>query len=129
MALQDGALHQHLHTYPGATGVGLFSLLAGRPVCDHAIRWWQRTPGLPLKEYYDPAPGISFASAFSGAFIGTYSHVFLDSIAHPDVMPWAPFNHFNWNHHLIGPGTLHGLCLLCGIIGGWLCARLPKGKL
>lgn len=129
MAIRDGALHRHLHTYMGATAVGLFSLFAGRPICDLTIRWWHRTPGLPLKEYYDPSPGISFAAALTGAFIGTYSHVFLDSIAHPDVMPWAPFHTFNRNYHLIGPGPLHGLCFVSGVIGAWLCARLPKGKL
>ena len=50
-------------------------------------------------------------------------------VAHADVMPWAPFHTYNWNYHLIGPGALHGLCFVSGIIGAWLCARLPKGKL
>ena len=104
MALKDGALHQHLHTYVGATGVALFSFLAGRPVCDRAIRWWRRTPDMPFKEYYDPQPGIPYIAALTGALIGTYSHVWMDSIVHPDVTPWAPFNTFNWNYHLIGPG-------------------------
>lgn len=129
MALRDGAWHQHLHTYAGATGVGLFSLIVGRPLCDFALRWWQRTPDLPLKEFYNPSPGITFGAAFTGAFAGTYSHVFLDSIVHIDVMPWAPFHLFNRSYHLIGPGTVHGLCFLSGVLGAWLCARLPKGKL
>ena len=128
MAAKDGVLHQHLHTYVGATVVAVFSFLVGKPVCDRAIGWWHRTPGLPLKEYYDPKPGIGYLPALTGAFIGTYSHVWLDSIAHPDVMPWAPFHTLNYSYHLIGPGAVHGLCFLLGVIGAVMCARLPKDR-
>ena len=93
------------------------------------MRWWQRTPGLPLKEDYDPTHGIPCFAALTGAFIGSYSHVWLDSLMHLDVMPWAPLDRFNRNYDRISPGAIHGLCFLSGVIGAWLCAHLPKGRL
>ena len=126
MARGGEALHQHFHTYLGATGAGLVSWLAGRPVCGAALRWWRKTDGLPLKEYYDPPPKITPLAAISGAFIGTYSHVFLDSLIYAEMTPLAPFSLANPVFGLIGPGALHGLCFVSGILGAWLCARLPK---
>src|SRR5688500_7515306 len=49
-------LHGFFHTYIGAGTVGLFSVLAGRPLCQQLLRWWSLEPLVPLKEYYDPSP-------------------------------------------------------------------------
>jgi membrane-bound metal-dependent hydrolase YbcI (DUF457 family) len=56
-------------------------------------------------------------SATVGAFIGTYSHVFLDSIMHSDVQPFSPFSSQNPLHHIVSWLTLHALCLVLGVVG------------
>ena len=38
---------------------------------------------------------ISWSAAAAGAFIGTYSHVLLDSIMHADMAPLAPWSPHN----------------------------------
>ena len=80
-------LHRCLHTYLGATVVAACCVLVGRPVCQAALRAWSRWRSAPFKHYFPVTDRISFASAVISAFIGTYSHVFLDSIMHADVEP------------------------------------------
>jgi membrane-bound metal-dependent hydrolase YbcI (DUF457 family) len=62
-----------------------------------------------------------------GAMIGTYSHVFLDSLAHADMRPLAPFSDSNPLFGVISADNLYLLCLGLGglagvlflIISGW----------
>jgi membrane-bound metal-dependent hydrolase YbcI (DUF457 family) len=55
--------------------------------------------------------------AFFSAFIGSFSHVFLDSIMHTDVEPFYPFSLNNYFHTLISIEALHKLCLYSGLFG------------
>jgi hypothetical protein len=128
MARADGPLHRHMHTYAGATAAALVALFAGRPLCRWALRVWDSTPGLPFKEFFDFSPEIPFVAAFIGAFAGTYSHVFLDSLLYYDMTPLVPFGESNPTFGWIDPGALHGLCFVSGAIGAWLCARAQKRK-
>jgi hypothetical protein len=128
MARADGPLHRHMHTYAGATAAALVALFAGRPLCRSALRVWSSTPGLTLKEFFDFDSEIPFVAAFTGAFAGTYSHVFLDSMLYRDMTPLVPFGESNPAFGWIGPGMLYGLCFVSGVIGGWLCARGQKRK-
>jgi len=63
---------------------------------------------------------IGLVSAVAGAFVGTYSHVFLDSIMHSDLQPLAPLSEVNGLLHVISVGALHLLCVLCGVCGALL---------
>ncbi len=51
------------------------------------------------------------------AFIGTYSHVVLDSIMHSDVEPFFPINLENNLHLVLSIENLYRLCIYTGIIG------------
>ena len=65
------------------------------------------------------------------ALIGTYSHVFIDSIMHGDLQPWFPFNTSNALLGLVSVSALHKICLYCGIAGTPLyfaVARLSARK-
>ena len=128
MVKADGPLHRSPHTYAGASGVALAAWLAGVPLCRRILRAWDTTPGMPLKEYFDFSPDIPPVAAFTGAFVGAYSHVFLDSLIYADMSPLAPFRSENAAYGLIGPGALHGLCFLTGLLGIWLCARAHTRK-
>jgi membrane-bound metal-dependent hydrolase YbcI (DUF457 family) len=76
------------------------------------------------------APVISFWSALSGAFIGTYSHVFIDSIAHEDVRPFLPFSAANSLYCAGSEFAIHVTCVVLGILGAVVLAiRGRKARL
>jgi membrane-bound metal-dependent hydrolase YbcI (DUF457 family) len=54
---------------------------------------------------------------FLSAFIGSFSHVLLDSIMHWDVEPLFPFTLDNPFLGLISVSVLHKLCLYSGLVG------------
>jgi len=108
-------LHRFCHTYVGATLVGAGSVVIGRPICQLALRivrdWAQpgRQPRAPLV--------IPLGAAVAGAFIGTYSHVVLDSIMHADMTPLMPFSRANSLYELVSTPTLHAWCVGLGFFG------------
>ena len=101
-------IHRFLHTYVGATVaaaivVGLFALV--RKV----------TPRL-LDEFR--LRNLSLRAVALGAILGTYSHVVLDSLMHADMNPFAPFSAANPLLGAVFLNTLHGFCLIAGVVGG-----------
>jgi len=110
LLLGDYPVHRFLHTYLGATLVAPVCAIGGKYSCEYLLRGIQ-TWGLRL------GTEISWPAAFLSAFLGTESHVLLDSIMHSDVVPFSPWSHANPFLHVIGLGTLHLLCLILGAIG------------
>lgn len=53
----------------------------------------------------------------TGAFIGAYSHVLLDSIMHSDIQPFAPVSDQNGFLYVVSVGHLHVLCLISEPLG------------
>jgi hypothetical protein len=111
--------HRWLHTYLGATAVALFCVIAGRPLCQLAMRLWLAWRHAPFKRFLPTTARISLCAAMTAAFIGTYSHVLLDSIMHSDVRPLRPFSDANPLLGLIGWSALHTLCIFLGAFGLW----------
>ena len=68
---------------------------------------------------YVGATLLSIFSALS-AFIGTYSHVLLDSTMHVDVEPLFPFTTDNLLLGLVSVNSLHMFCLYSALVGGTL---------
>ena len=118
----DAVLHGFTHTYLGATLVALASVLAGRPVCQFLLKYWRPDPDSPFMNWLRGAEAISWPAAVTGAFAGTYSHVFLDSIMHSDMNPLAPYSDANALLHVISVDSLHLVCVLSGLIGALLLA-------
>ena len=87
-------LHGWTHTYLGATIIAGLVLLC-RPLCNRILMRWNaelrhhRLFGFTSKE------PIGWSAAAIGAFVGTYSHVALDSLMHLDIQPFAPFSGAN----------------------------------
>ncbi|MES2205570.1 MAG: metal-dependent hydrolase [Pseudomonadota bacterium] len=102
-----GHLHGFTHTYIGATLIALFCALSGKYLGEI---------GLDLIKEHKYLP-IHWATAFISAFIGTYSHVFLDSIMHDDIQPFWPFSLQNNLNGIISIHALHIFCLATAIIG------------
>jgi hypothetical protein len=114
-------VHRLYHTYVGATLVGVFCAVTGRPLCQLALRAWRRWAPSGLTNVLGNSPAITWNSAFLSAFIGTYSHVAFDSIMHRDVRPLSPFSTANPMLHLVSLPMLHLLCLGLGGVGVLVC--------
>lgn len=102
-----GSLHGFSHTYLAAAFIGLFCALSGKYLGEmflRRIRWADFRP-------------IRWPVAFISAFIGTYSHVFIDDIMHADVHPLLPFSRYSPAYGLMNMGALHLFCVLCFIMG------------
>ena len=112
-------LHGFSHTYLGATLLAIVSALSGKYVSE----WGLKRLKLPEK--------ISWLCAVCSAFIGTYSHVLLDSIMHDDIQPFFPFSPDNPFVELMTIEQLHWFCLASGLIGGlfyYLIQMIKKVK-
>jgi hypothetical protein len=110
-------LHPHAHTYLGATAVALVSALFGKPACEWALRAWNARLSPAQARWLAVEPVIGAHAAWSGAIIGAYSHIVLDSIMHADLRPLAPFAGSNRLLHVISIEDLHLLCVALGAIG------------
>ena len=104
----DAEIHGFSHTYLGAALIGAGSAVIGRPIC----QWLHdRMPARSERAV------ISWPAAISGAFVGTFSHVFLDSIMHSDMRPLAPASQAYALLHVISIDALHLACLASAVIG------------
>jgi len=115
-------LHRFLHTFLGATlvaaaTVGLF--LGARRF---AAKWDVPNPF--------GWRSLSVEAVAIGALLGTYTHIVLDGIMHPDVRPFAPWSDSNLFYAFASVGWLHLVCLLAGAFGIGVIAlreRLSSG--
>ena len=109
-------VHRFFHTFLGATLVGLTCTLTGRPACQFAFRALGTSVQIPWRV------------AVTSVYVGTYSHVFLDSIIHRDVVPFRPFSTANPFLGLVSVSLLHLFCLVLGFAGVlvYVIVRHPK---
>jgi len=102
-------LHGPSHTIAGAFLIGIVAALIGKPISEFALRL-VRIPHI----------GITWTASVTGAFIGTFSHIFFDAVMHSDMSPWSPLAGSNEILGLISLASLHIMCLVSGVIGGLL---------
>lgn len=113
----DSVLHGVTHTYIGAFIIGLFSLFAGKALFQCLFRGWNALLNYKYLLWLQVNSNISWVASATGAFIGTFSHVFLDSIMHSDVRPFFPFSLHNGMLHFMPDGWLYLLCGITGVFG------------
>ena len=118
MIVEDSIIHGPSHTLAGAAVIGIIATLSGKPISEFVLRrtGYQR-------------PSMTWLAAATGAFAGTFSHIFFDAIMHADMMPWMPISNSNGLLGLVSIGTLHIMCLLLGVIGaGWVFVRRSSNQ-
>jgi hypothetical protein len=113
----EGILHGVSHTFLGGTVIGIFSVLAGRPLCQWLLNRWTPDPGDRFMSWLRGPRVLTWPSAIIGAFFGTYSHVVLDSMIHADVRPFAPFDEGNPLLGLVSFEAMHLLCVGISVLG------------
>lgn len=99
----EGHLHGFSHTYIGATLIAAFSALTGKHLSQFGLWLLRITPSVRVN--------IAWWVVFLSAFIGSYSHVLLDSIMHSDVQPFYPASQENMFLEMLSISALHKLCL------------------
>jgi membrane-bound metal-dependent hydrolase YbcI (DUF457 family) len=121
-----GEHHGFTHTYAGACVIGVIAATTGKYMSEWLLVRVPRTR--------DAAVRISWPIAFASAFIGSFSHVLLDSIMHANVRPLAPFSQSNMLLHLITTPAIYRLCVYSGLAGAglyfairYVCARRKPG--
>ncbi len=117
MATGDWPIHRFLHTYLGATIAAVACFFAGRPVCLWAIRLWNSRLSEGQARWLRVEPRIEALPAATGALIGGWSHVLLDSLMHSDMEPLAPFSAGSGMVHLVTIDQLELFCALAGALG------------
>jgi hypothetical protein len=118
MVTGKGELHGFSHTYAGATLIGLFCALSGKYLGELGLRILREPGHLP----------ISWPIAFVSAYIGSYSHVAIDSIMHADIQPLMPFSTGSALHGIISIEALHVWCVASAAIGGMVYYMVKRAK-
>ena len=113
----DAVLHGVTHTYLGATAIGCVTVAIARPFYSMLFAVLHRLIDHGVLFRVGLTKPISWASIISGAFIGTYSHVALDSIMHSDLVPFYPFSQSNPLLGVLSFDSLHLMCVILGILG------------
>ncbi len=80
----EGHLHGFTHTYIGAILIAIFSALTGKYLSELGLTILKISP-------HEQPIVIAWWVVFLSAFLGSFSHVLLDSIMHADVEPLFPF--------------------------------------
>lgn len=106
----EGHLHGFTHTYIGATLIAIFAALTGKYLSEFGLKV------LGMSKQQNPI-SIVWWVVFLSAFIGSFSHVLLDSIMHSDVEPFFPFTLDNQFLGLMSVTALHKMCLYSGLVG------------
>ena len=113
-----GELHGFSHTLVGATLIGLLCGATGKHLGELGLRILREPRHMPI------GWGVSFASAF----IGTYSHIFIDSVMHVDVLPLLPFSKDSPLRGIISINDLHWVCLAAAVVGGLAWYAVDRRK-
>jgi len=105
----EGHLHGFSHTYLGAILIAIFSALSGKYLSEIGLIILGIAKEQPVK--------ILWHVCFISAFLGSFSHVFLDSIMHADVEPFYPLTLNNPFLGIISVSLLHKICVYLGLFG------------
>ena len=106
--------HKYFHTWIGATIIAILCATLGKFLCEIGLKVlnyiFLNKKYLPFLKWFRQEVKITEISAWSGAFIGAYSHIFLDSFVNLDMKPYFPFSDQN---HLLGLISLKNTYILC----------------
>ena len=101
--------HKFFHTFFGSTIVATFCAILGIPICEKVLEYWnknlQNEKSLSKLKWLATGTKITILSSVSGAFVGAYSHILLDSFMHIDVKPLG--------NNLLGIISINKLHLSC----------------
>lgn len=110
-------IHTFFHTYIGATLAAFAVVMLFVPA--RAIA--RRLPAWRLLAWRE----LGIAAVATGALLGAWTHVVLDSIMHGDITPLAPFTDANGLYRIISLWWLHLVCVVSGVLALLVWLMLP----
>ena len=119
--------HRYFHTIIGATLIAILCATYGRRLCELAIRTLHGELQDKEVKWLGEA-SIGNTAAWSGALIGAWSHLLLDSLMHEDIKPLSPFTDANPLLGVISMGNLNTLCVVSGLLGVAMLVLFKKRK-
>lgn len=115
-------LHRRLHTFVGATIVGLATaaaLIGIKWLAEHAV---PQSVSLFRSHLPSIRSEATATGLLVGGFVGGASHPLLDGLMHSDIKPFLPWSNSNPLLGIIGVETLHIACEIAGLAGLGLVA-------
>jgi hypothetical protein len=106
-------LHGWTHTYLGATLIAAAVTAVGRPPSEWILRRWNRELRHHKLDRFQSPEKLTLGQVACGSFVGTWSHVAIDSLMHPDMRPFAPFSQANG---LLDLATYDQVSAACAIL-------------
>ena len=85
-------LHTFWHTYLGATLLAGVLTVLGKPASQWIKAAWNHFAKRRHALNFTVSIPTTWVASFTGAFIGAYSHILLDSLYHLDLTPWQPWS-------------------------------------
>ncbi len=125
-----GQLHGFSHTYAGATLIAVIAAWSGRWVYRLVQTFADRDFTDFQKRLFDVPASMTRGVLLASAFIGTFSHVVLDSIMHADMAPFFPLDIDNRLLLIMSIETLHAVCIALGLAGAaiYFALRLHRPR-
>jgi hypothetical protein len=120
-------VHGRLHTFLGSLIVVGITVLLAKPLAKGISKFLKFFP--TFRKNIDGIQDYHFRVIWISAFVGGWSHVFLDSIMHLDMRPFWPFSNANPLLEIVSLLTLHIICIAMGMIGlgySWTYTHFPK---
>jgi hypothetical protein len=114
---QEYPLHRRLHTFAGATIVGLGTaavLIAGKWLAEHLM---PRLVGAFRLRQASLRSEATTLGLLVGGFVGGASHPLLDGLMHRDMRPFLPWSASNPLLGFISVETLEVGCEVAGLVG------------
>jgi hypothetical protein len=115
-------LHGPSHTILGALVIACLVVLIAPVVCNFLLSKWNKEVSFHKIPWLVQSEATPKTAVTVGAFFGTLSHVFLDSLVHHDIHPLQPFSQVNPLNGLISHDSVYLLCAIAGVVGAvvWL---------
>lgn len=118
-------LHGPTHTVFGALVIAYLVMLIAPSVCTYLLKKWNKEVIHHKLQRLVQSEVVPKAAVIAGAFFGTLSHVFLDSLMHHDMHPLLPFSQANPLMGLISHDGVYQLCAIAGVVGtvAWMAVQ------
>ncbi len=113
----DSVLHGVTHTYLGALLVGVVALVVGKFAMQSLLRSWNGMVNVNYLRWLQVNSELSWPAVATGVFIGTFSHIVLDSMMHIDMQPFWPLSTRNSLLNVIPASWVYLLCSGLGVFG------------
>ena len=121
-------LHGASHTYAAALAIGAIVAVVSPAIRRLLLPVWNSELAFHRLEWFSAPPSPGAIPVLAGAFVGTFSHVLLDSLMHADMSPLAPCVEGNSLLGALSYEALHQLCVASGLLGFtiWLALAWRK---